>query len=270
MRWWCSSQSVAWDWTWRPYVGVWLFILVLAVGYGLHLRGKAIPNRRRYAVFFASGLAVLWAALDWPLGPLGASYLASVHMMQFLLIALVAPPLLLLGTPVGSIESLRRHPRVFSLLEQATHPLVAFIIFNVVMTFSHWPNVVDALMPSQLGSFAIDISWLVSGLIFWWPVVCAVPERAKFPMLMKIGYLAFNGLLIRPVSLMLLYAKYPMYAAYELAPPLPGTSAIDDQQLAGVVMKVGSAWLMMMGVTVLFVLWHRRAHDGAGQEPVEE
>ncbi len=120
------------------------------------------------------------------------------------------------------------------------------------------------MMPSQVGSFAIDITWLVTGLIFWWPVVCAVPERTKFPMLVKIGYLALNGLLIRPVSLMLLYAKYPMYAAYELAPPLPGTSAIDDQQLAGVVMKVGSAWIMMMGVTVLFVVWHRRAHGGAG------
>jgi putative membrane protein len=188
-------------------------------------------------------------------------------MLQFLLIALVAPPLLLLGTPAATLEGLRRHPRFFHVLEQATHPLVAFLLFNVAMTFSHWPGVVDALMPSQVGSFAIDITWLVIGLIFWWPVICAVPERTKFPMLMKIGYLALNGLLIRPVSLMLLYAKYPMYAAYELAPPLPGTSAIDDQQLAGVVMKVGSAWIMMVGVTVLFFIWHRRAHGAGPRQP---
>lgn len=60
----------------------------------------------------------------------------------------------------------------------------------------------------------------------------------------------------------MLYAKFPVYALYELAPPIPGTSAIDDQQLAGVVMKVGSAWVMMVGIAVLFYLWYRSHVEG--------
>lgn len=60
----------------------------------------------------------------------------------------------------------------------------------------------------------------------------------------------------------MLYAKFPVYALYELAPPTPGTSAIDDQQLAGVVMKVGSAWVMMVGIAVLFYLWYRSHVEG--------
>lgn len=100
------------------------------------------------------------------------------------------------------------------------------------------------------------------GGIFWWPIVAPVPARPGFSFLLKIGYLALNGLLIRPPTLIMLYAKFPVYALYELAPPIPGTSAIDDQQLAGAVMKVGSAWIMMVGITVLFYLWYRSHVEG--------
>ncbi len=259
MRWWCSSQSVAWDWTWRPYLGVWLFIVVVAVAYGLHMRRISATDRRYRVLLFGSGLAVLWGALDWPLGALGASYLASVHVLQFLLIALVAPPLLLAGVPRTSYEALRSRPRLYRFVEAATQPLVALFVFNVVMTLGHWPSVVDLLMASQLGAFILDVAWLASGLVFWWSVVVPVPERPRFSFLPRIGYLGLNGLLIRPPSVIMLYAKFPVYALYELAPPIPGTSAIDDQQLAGVVMKVGSAWIMMVGIGVLFYLWHRES-----------
>ena len=257
MRWWCSSQSGAWEWTWRPYPGVWLFVGVLAVAYVLQLRRHAAMDRRLHGWSFAGGLLVLWAALDWPLGALGASYLASVHVLQFLLVALVAPPLLLAGVPRAVYGTLRNRPGLYRFLETATQPLVAFCAFNVVMTVSHWPSVVDVLMTSQVGAFTIDIAWLASGLAFWWPVVAPVPERPKFPFMLRTGYHGLNGLLIRPPSVIMLYAKFPVYALYELAPPIPGTSAIDDQQLAGVVMKVGSAWIMMVGIGVLFYLWYR-------------
>jgi putative membrane protein len=223
------------------------------------MRRISATDRRYRVLLFGSGLAVLWGALDWPLGALGASYLASVHVLQFLLIALVAPPLLLAGVPRTSYEALRSRPRLYRFVEAATQPLVALFVFNVVMTLGHWPSVVDLLMASQLGAFILDVAWLASGLVFWWSVVVPVPERPRFSFLPRIGYLGLNGLLIRPPSVIMLYAKFPVYALYELAPPIPGTSAIDDQQLAGVVMKVGSAWIMMVGIGVLFYLWHRES-----------
>lgn len=255
MRWWCSSQSVAWEWTWQPYLGVWILVLAVGVVYAWSVRGMSAGHRGR-TVLFAAGLLVLWAALDWPLGPLGASYLASIHVLQFLLIGLIAPALLLAGVPPALFHRLPDRPVLFRFIERVTHPVAAFFIFNIVMTLGHWPSVVDTLMASQLGSFALDITWLVGGVIFWWPVVAPVPARPKFSFMLQIAYLAANGLLIRPPSVIMLYAKFPVYAVYELAPPIPGTSAMDDQQLAGVVMKVGSAWIMMLGVGVLFYLWY--------------
>lgn len=270
MQWWCSSQSVAWDWTWRPYAGVWILVIATATAYGLHLRALARSRSpaaagvgTRHPVLFGLGLMWLWAALDWPLGTLGSSYLVSVHMVQFLLVALLAPPLLLLGLPPGTYDLLRHSPRLHGAIDSVTQPVAAFFIFNMVMSVSHWPFVVDALMTTQLGSFGLDMSWLVSGLIFWWPLVCPVPERPKFPFLMKIVYLGLNVVLVRPPFVILLYSKFPVYATYELAPPIAGTSALDDQQLAGVIMKVGSAWIMLVAMTVMFVMWHRAQQRGA-------
>ncbi len=270
MQWWCSSQSVAWDWTWRPYAGVWILVIAAATAYGLHLRALARSRSpaaagigTRHPVLFGLGLMWLWAALDWPLGTLGSSYLASVHMAQFLLVALLAPPLLLLGLPPGTYDFLRHSPRLHGAIESVTQPVAAFFIFNIVMSVSHWPSVVDAIMTTQLGSFVLDMSWLVSGLIFWWPLLCPVPERPKFPFLMKIVYLGLNVVLVRPPFVILVYSKFPVYATYELAPPIAGTSALDDQQLAGVIMKVGSAWIMLVAMTVMFVMWHRAQQRGA-------
>lgn len=272
MRWWCSAQTVVWDWTWRPYIGVWILASVLIVWHTLLLRrvgsghsGTARRDSARHRASFIAGVVCLWAALDWPLGPLGASYLASVHMIQFLIVGLIAPPLLLLGIPHQTYARLKSHGAVYRILQNLTHPLTAFFLFNIAMTLSHWPAIVDALMVSQLGSFVLDISWLVFGLVFWWPVVAPVPERGGFKLIHKVGYLALNAILIRPPFAILLFSPFPAYATYELAPPIPGTFALDDQQLAAIFMKAGSAWIMAGGIAVLIFQWHRK-HVASGAD----
>jgi putative membrane protein len=265
MRWWCaSSQGVAWEWAWQPYVGVWAFIILIAVGYWLELRRlgpagspAARRTRKRRVALFSVGLLSLWLALDWPLGPLGAGYLASVHMVQYLLIALVAPPLILLGTPAQSFERLRDHRRVFGFLRNVTQPLVAFFIFNVAITAAHWPSLVDPFMRSQIGSFALDVSWLAAGLIFWWPLISPVPEWPGFIPMFKLAYLGLNGIIIRPPFFILLFSKFPAYATYELAPPIPGTSALSDQGLAAGIMKLGTALIMLIAMAFIFGEWVR-------------
>ena len=87
MNWWCAAQGVPWDWTWRAYPGVWLFIGIVAIAYWTVGGGRSVEPRKR--LLFWIGLALLWASLDWPLGALGAGYLASIHMVQFLLMALL-------------------------------------------------------------------------------------------------------------------------------------------------------------------------------------
>jgi putative membrane protein len=263
MRLWCtSSQGVAWDWTWQPYLGVWVFILLIAVTYWLYLRRleptlESCAQRRRRIVYFALGLFSLWLALDWPIAPLGMGYLASVHMVQYMLIALIAPPLFLLGVPAASYDRLNDHPHILAALHNTTQPLIAFFIFNVIITVSHWPALVDPFMSSQSGAFALDMAWLIAGLVFWWPLISPVPAWPRFVPLFQLAYLGLNGIIIRPPFFILLFSKYPAYATYELAPPIPGTSALSDQQLAAGIMKLGTALVMVVAMVFVFGQWVR-------------
>jgi hypothetical protein len=164
MLWWCSAQGTPWTWTWRPYVGVWLFVLAIVAAY-VYWHRAATPGEttraRRWAA--AGGVCVLWIILDWPIGALGAGYLESVHALQFLVLSYVATPLLLIGLPAG--WETRLGPRFAGWLRTLAHPVQAIIAFNLIVIATHVPAIVDALMVTQVGSLAIDAGWIAAGLL---------------------------------------------------------------------------------------------------------
>ncbi|MFN8573631.1 MAG: cytochrome c oxidase assembly protein [Gemmatimonadaceae bacterium] len=263
MQFWCAANGAAWTWTWRPYPGVWLFVVLLALAV---FRWNRAGTRRTFAAttpthpLFFGGLIVLWLALDWPIGALGAGYLASVHMLQFLMVALIAPPLLLRGIQPSALAMLGGEgwrARVFARL---TSPLLALSIFSATVLLTHLPAVVDGLMTSQIGSFVIDVLWLAAGLLFWWPVVLPCPEHPKFQAPLKMGYLVL-GMMFSPVMFglvgFLVYASTPLYGVFELAPPLPGVSSQSDHQTAGALMSVGGALISFIGISVIFFRWSK-------------
>lgn len=269
MQWWCAAQGVPWEWSWRPYPGVWAFVLLVAAGY-VWLRRRTPPPRdeARSAAFdearsaaFAAGLVVLWIALDWPVGALGAGYLASVHMVQFLLIALGAPALLLYGVPPDILRRAVELPALGRTIRIVTHPLAALLLFHAIVVATHWPAAVDRLMASQAGSFALDMAWLAGGTIFWWPVVCPVPER-RFPYPLKIGYLILATVIGTLPFAFLTFAELPFYATYELAPPVSGISARTDQRMAGILMKLGGGAILWSAIAVLFFRWWKASEAG--------
>lgn len=260
MQFWCSATTRAWTWTWQAYVGVWLFVLLVAGGMvawnRIAARRAGLASPPPLHPLFMVGLLVLWLALDWPLGALGAGYLASVHMLQFLLIALVAPPLLLRGISPQAQALVADHP----LIQRLTSPILALALFNATVLITHLPTVADTLMRSQLGSMVIDVSWLVMGLFFWWPVVVDLPRRPKFPPPLRMLYL-IGGLMFSPVMFglagFLAYSETPMYGFYELAPPIPGISSRNDHQAAGALMSVGGATIAFIAISVIFFRWSK-------------
>lgn len=235
---------------------MWLFVAALAVAYGLALRaaGPGAPGPGRRAAGIA-GLLTVWIALDWPVGTLGAGYLASVHMVQYLLLALLAPALLLLGVPDRAWERVAARPRLLRALRGLTHPLVALAVFNLTLFATHVPSVVDGLMGSQAGSAALDLAWLAAGLVLWWPVVAPVPERPRFGHPAKMGYLFLNTVLNTLPYAFLTFGDLPFYATYELAPRVGAITARGDQQVAGVLMKVGGGAILWTAITILFFRW---------------
>lgn len=292
MQWWCSARTAAWTWEWTPYPGVWLLVGLVAFLYRRVARrhaargaaagegGTDAPRAGGPApglpgalptwkvVSFASGLVLLWASLDWPVGPLAASYLASVHMAQLLVVSLVVPALFLLGLPGDAFRAWAGGPVAGPVLRFLTHPVAALLVYNGVVVGTHVPAVLDTLSATQAGMAAMDMAWLAAGAVFWWPVLAPAPRRDWFGPFFRMGYLFLNTLPVTVPYGFLVFADFPLYATYELAPPFPGVPTVRDQRIAGLVMKVGGGLILWTAITVLFFRWYLDEEGGsAGEEP---
>jgi len=265
VTWWCSARDVAWTWSWQAYPGVWLFVAALVLLYVatfvmLGPRHTAPDERSVHpgrVAAFGFGILALWIATDWPLGTLGAGYLLSVHTVQYLLYTFVAPPLMLLGLPRWLPLVLERRPKVWRVLCLFARPVIALVTVNAVLLVTHLPPVVDGFRRSQLGSFTIDLAWLLAGLIMWWPVFAPRPEAGRLSEPWKIGYLFLTTIVPTVPAGFFVFSDFPIYALYELAPRVQGIAAGADQQAAGLLMKAGDPiiWLAMLAV---FVRWSAR------------
>jgi cytochrome c oxidase assembly factor CtaG len=256
VTWWCAARGEPWDGGWQAYPGVWIFAILVGLIFSrVAVRGDAGWRRAMLPL----SVVLLWVTLDWPIGPLGAGYLAWIHSIQFLMLAMIIPPVLLLSVDRGRVDALlMKRPLLRGALTRSTQPLFAMVLFAMTMVFTHLPRVVDGLMVTQLGAFALDLAWLLAGLIFWWPVIVRLPERAHFPPLMQMLYLFFGTQPHLYVAMWLLGADYPSYATYELAPRITAVSAIIDQQIAGAVMLGFGATYVIGAITVLYFRWMAR------------
>jgi putative membrane protein len=259
-QWWCAATGLPWDWNWQWYPGVHLMLLLLALGWWW--LGTVHQWQRRPWGWFASALLILLATLDWPIGKLGAGYLASVHTLQFLLLTLFAGPALLRSIPPdGWLRLAPPGSRRRRLLQFQAKALPGLIAYNVIVITTHFPAVVDTLMGTQLGSFAVDSSWLIAGMILWWPIA-APPEFRRLGMFAKMGYL-FGATVVPTIpAMMMVFSDWPLYQLYELAPRVwPHFSANEDIQLAGLSMKLLGDLPLWIATAVVFFSESRREEN---------
>jgi putative membrane protein len=256
MQWWCSASGKPWTWDPQYYPGVWITVAVLAIGFHvLSRKGRAL-GESRFAFWLGwSAVGLIWQALDWPIGPLAAGYLSSAHAVQFLSLALIAPPLMLVAVRRPLAAALPATGVARMVVERLTQPIIAGVLFNLVAIITHMPAVVDTLMPTQFGAFAIDMAWLFGGIALWWPVVVNAPHRAWFSTPVAMLYLFLATLVHTGIAVVMLMREFPMYGIYELAPPWDVWTPLEDQHLAGGVMELAGAAVILGIITVMFFRW---------------
>ena len=238
---------------WQP--DVWLLVVTIGAAYLWALRRLAPgqPATRRQVRLFFAGLAALTVAATWPLDTIGDGYLFSVHMLQYLLMAFVAAPLLLSGLPGWLLRELTLPIR--PLLTRLSHPLLALLTFNLVLVVSHWPVLVDLYVRIDAVHFGLHVLWVGTGLLFWLPVLSPIPEYRRLSEPLQMGYLLLSTVIPTVPASFLTFAQHPLYDAYAQAPRLWGVTAIDDIRTAGLVMKLGGGILLWSVITVTFFRW---------------
>lgn len=261
MTWWCSATRLPWSWAPRAYPGVWAFIAAIAVLGWVAVRRSGVRPTARQRAWWILGILSLWLASDWPLGTLGSGYLASAHMLQYMLYTFVAAPLLVLAVPEGLARRFVGAGAGHRALELVSRPLPAALVANAVMLGTHAPWTVDQFRATQLGSFALDVVWLLGGVILWLPVINPLPELRPGAVVRGTYLFLAAGLVPMVPGGFLTFADGPLYGLYELAPRVEGIDPTSDQQAAGVLMKVGNLPLIWPVIAAIFVRAARRDAD---------
>jgi len=249
---------------WHAHPDVWVLIAVLLGGYAWALRrlgpehtapGQPVATRLQKACW-VTGVLTVWVASDWPVHDLSEKFLYSVHMTQHLLITLVAPPLLLLGTPAWLARELLQPPRLYKAVRWLARPFPALVLFNVLVVVTHWPTFVNATLGSELLHFTIHAALFLSALLMWAPVTAPLPELRPLTPPAQMLYLFLQSIVPTVPASFLVFAEKPIYRFYDTVPRLWNLSAAEDQRVAGLLMKLGGGLLLWLVIAVLFFKWH--------------
>jgi putative membrane protein len=247
---------------WTAHPDVWLVIGMLAAGYAIaltRLGPRVAPTTpivsRFQVVCFGLGLTAMWIASDWPVHDVAEGYNYSVHMVQHLVFTMVAAPLLLLGTPAWLARWLLGPPKLLHAVRLLARFVPALLIFNVVLVVTHWPWMVNQSLQSGFVHFGLHVVLFASSLVVWLPVVSPLPEVPRLQPVLRMLYLFTWSIVPTVPASFLTFGSSPLYKFYEGAPHLFGLSTLEDQQLAGLIMKIAAGLLLWMVIAVVFFRW---------------
>jgi len=254
---------------WHFHPDVWVFVLLLAGGYLLAVRrhggvgptgptGRTGPTSRRQVAWFLAGVATIWLGSDWPVHDVAEGYLYSAHMVQHLLVTLVAAPMLLMGTPAWMAERLLSPRWLFIAVRGLGRPIVNLLQANLVLVLSHWPLVVEATLRHHPLHFGAHAALLSSALIMWLPLLSPHPAIPRLGPLMQMLYLFLQTIIPTIPASFLTLGRSLLYPIYGEFPRLWGANALTDQQVAGLIMKVGAGFYLWAIIIVIFFRWYER------------
>ena len=225
----------------------------------------ANPHPRWRTWCWYGGLAVLYVALQSPIGTYDTTFF-SVHMVQHLLMAMVAAPLLALAAPITlllRVSSPRVRQRVVLPvlhswpLRIISFPVVTWILFAGVMWATHFSSLYDAALDNELAHLVEHGLYLGTALLFWWPAVGADPSPWRMPHALRIGYLFLGMPQSSFLGLAILSAPHVLYPHYETVVRDWGPSPLADQQLAGGIMWAGGDLAFLIALVLAVWVWMR-------------
>ena len=227
----------------------------------------ANPVPRIRTVAFFGGLAAIAIALQSGIERYDTA-LFSVHMVQHILLTLVAAPLIALGAPVtlalrvASPVARRRwllpilHSRPLRVL---AHPVVAWLIFAGVMWAAHFSPLFDLALENRLAHDLEHGLFLGAALLFWWPAVGLDPAPWRLSYPARLLYVFLQMPQNTFLAVIILNAQSVLYPHYATLERIWGPSPLFDQKAAGGIMWLAGDFLFIAAMAAILVGWMR--HD---------
>ncbi len=255
-----EAQSILKEWS--PPIIINVVIILTALCY---LRGWLSLRRSSPSLFppsrlgaFLAGMFSLWIAIGSPLSAFDEASL-TVHMVQHILLMLVVPPLVLLGAPSlpllhglpqgivrTTLGPFLRWSAVQSLGKFLTHPVVCWILAAAALIGWHIPSAFELALRSDSWHEVEHACFLLTSILFWWPVVQPFPSEPRWPRWSMPLYLFLGTLPGGALGAFLAFCDRVLYPSYNEAPSLFGIAPLQDQIFAGALMWVFGLFVGMV------------------------
>ncbi len=252
------------EWSFDPVLSA-----VLALSGGLYALG-AIRLRRLdrgdwpswRAACFSAGLITIAVALESGVDRIGDEALLSVHTAQHMLLALLAPALLLCGAPVRLALAAGTRPlratlaaalssRAVTLL---TRPLTGCLLFATVMLATHLRVVFEAALDHPPLHSLEHAAYFWSGILLLAPLIAADPLAHPPGALARFCWLMAAMTAMAVPGALLTFAEHVSYPFYLAPAHALGRSALADEHLAGAIMWIGGGIAMFaLALALAFV-----------------
>jgi putative membrane protein len=277
------AKAVLASWSFPPWVTA--LNLLTAV---LYVRGWSAlhhPLADRFRPWrlacFLTGIATLQVALASPIDAFDPFFLTD-HMLQHMLLMMIVPPLILLGDPI--IPLLHGLPRwasrfIFGPIfrwrvtrgigRAITYPPFALVLMSIVMIGWHLTAPYELALRSPGWHEIEHASFLISSLIFWWPVVQPWPSKPRWNRWTLPIYLLLADFVNSGLSAFLAFSGRVFYPSYTLVPRLGGISAQNDQVAAGAMMWVIGSFAYLVPAVLITARLLSPARPEPERRPVQ-
>jgi putative copper resistance protein D len=271
-----TAINLAFGWSFEPALilpllaAAWLWARAVRRVNAAH---PANPVPRRRSAFFLGGLLAIAIALQSGIERYDTS-LFSIHMVQHILLTLVAAPLIALGAPVTLLlrvatPARRRRwilPVLHSrLLRVLSFPVVAWIALAAVMWGTHVSGLFDVALENRFVHDLEHVLYLIAALLFWWPAVGLDPSPWRMSHPVRVLYVFLQMPQNTLLAVVILNATTPLYLHYASLLRSWGPSALFDQQVAAGIMWLTGDLLFIAAMAAIMVGWMRHEERQAAR-----
>jgi putative membrane protein len=247
------------DWNADPVV-----VGALALSALVYVRiSRRFPPRGRQGYYFWAGLLTLALALLSPLDA-GAKYLFTLHMIQHMLLLLVAAPLLALAAPPSLFGWVYQRPLLRRAQRALWAPVPALLLFNGTLLLWHLPAAYDATLRSPWVHAAEHFTFIAAGLVFWGVIASPAPIFVRAPFGIRLALLVGADVINFALGFALSFAGRPLYVPYTVVRRMGGLTPLDDLRLGGSLMWVMGQMMYAIPLLILInvILWRDGGRDG--------
>ena len=251
-------------WRFQAHPEIWLLLLFLigAYTYAVKVIGPQagvpkdkILSRKNLAAFIGA-IGLVWFSTDWPMHDISEEYLYSVHMFQHMVLGYFIPPLILIAIPQWLFRAVIGEGRAYRFVKWLSKPIIAGLLFNVVVMVTHIPGLVNRSAESSPLHYAMHILVVTTALCMWSPI-CSPAKEFHIGYAGKTIYLFLMSVVPTVPAAWLTFAEDSVYKHYDIPIRVWGLSVETDQQLAGAVMKTGGS--IFLWAIVIFIFFKRLA-----------